>query len=104
MKEFSNMGNITNLKTNKTLFIPCGCRNEILMIEYDHEYQIADFAIYEHSIGYTNKLSLWQRLVYCWRVIWHKKPYADQITLDDSQLLELKNFLNSLNLVNLSSR
>ena len=98
-REFLNMGNVTNLKENKTLFIPCDCRNEILMIEYDHEIQMADFAIYEHYIGHQYKLSLWQRIRYCWRVLVHKKPYADQVMLDGHQLYDLYEFLSSLNLI-----
>ncbi len=90
------MGTQTNLKTNKTLFIPCGCRSEILMIEYDHEIQMADFAIYEHQVSYKSKMSLYQRLRYCWRVLFHKKPYADQIMLDNRQLVELRNFISSV--------
>jgi hypothetical protein len=95
---FLNMGSITNLKTNKTLFIPCGCRNEVLLIEYDHEWKIADLAIYETDTAFRTKMSLWQRLRYCWQILWYKKSYADQITLDNTQLLDLKNFLNSLDL------
>jgi hypothetical protein len=92
------MGSTTNLKTNKTLFIPCGCRSEILMIEYDHEMQMADFAIYEHQVAYKSKMSLWQRLRYCWQVLLYKKPYADQIMLDHKQLSDLKTFLSGLDL------
>jgi len=92
------MGTTTNLKTNKTLFIPCDCRSEILMIEYDHEIQMADFAIYEHQIAYKHKMSLWQRLRYCWQVLANKKPYADQITLNKKQLTDLKNFINSIDI------
>lgn len=92
------MGSVTNLKENKTLFIPCDCRNEILMIEYDHEIRMADFAIYEHYIGHTHKLSLWQRLRYCWRVLLYNKPYSDQMMLNNKQLQDLKAFLNNLDL------
>lgn len=92
------MGSITNLKENKTLFIPCGCRSEVLMIEYDHEINMADFAIYQTEACYSTKMSLWQRLRYCWQVLWHKKPYADQIMLDNKQLKELKSFLSVLDL------
>lgn len=92
------MGSITNLKTNKTLFIPCGCKSEILVIEYDHEIDTADLAIYEHYISYKNKLSLWQIIRYCCQVIFCKKPYADQIVLDRNQLKDLKRFIDSLDL------
>lgn len=92
------MGSVTNLKENKTLFIPCGCRSEILVIEYDHEWNMADLAIYQTDRAFRAKMSLWQRLRYCWQVLWHKKPYADEIMLDTKQLLELKSFLSSLDL------
>lgn len=92
------MGSITNLKENKTLFIPCGCRSEILMIEYDHEWRMADLAIYYTNASIRNKMSLWQRVRYCWQVLYNKKFYADEITLDHKQLKDLQNFLHLLEL------
>lgn len=92
------MGSLTNLKENKTIFIPCLCKSEILVIEYDHEWEIADLAIYEHYIRHHNKLSLWQRLRYCYQVLFNKKPYADQITLNKEQLKDLQQFLIEINL------
>ena len=92
------MGNVTNLKENKTLFIPCSCKSEILVIEYDHEIDIADLAIFENYTNYGNKMSLWQRLRYCYQILVHKKPYADQMVLDTNQLKDLRQFLQSLGL------
>lgn len=92
------MGSTTNLKENKTLFIPCGCRSEILVIEYNHETGLANFAIYEHPISYKYKLSVWQRLSYCYRILFNKKLYADQITLNKEQLKELKQFMHILDI------
>ena len=68
------------------------------MIEYDHEIQLADLAIFENYTNYSHKMSLWQRLRYCFRVLVHKKPYADQLVLDNNQLKDLQKFLGSLNL------
>ena len=92
------MGSITNLSENKSLFIPCSCKSEILVIEYDHEIQLADLAIFENYTNYSHKMSLWQRLRYCFRVLVHKKPYTDQLVLDNNQLKDLQKFLGSLNL------
>lgn len=100
-KEFSerrNMGSITNLKENKTLFIPCSCKSEVLVVEYDHEIDIADLAIFENYTNYSNKMSLWQRLRYCYKVLFEKKPYADQMVLDKKQLKDLQKFLSGLSL------
>ena len=92
------MGTLTNLKENKTLFIPCDCGSEILMIEYDHEIKIANFAIYEHPVAYKSKMSLWQRIRYCYQILFNKKPYADQTSLNKKQLKELRAFLSLLDL------
>jgi hypothetical protein len=101
MKKFSErkkMGSITNLRENKSLFIPCSCKSEILVIEYDHEIQLADLAIFENYTNYSHKMSLWQRLRYCYKVFFEKKPYADQMVLDDKQIKDLRKFLNELDL------
>ena len=92
------MGSNTNLKTNKTLFIPCDCKSEILVIEYDHEWQMADCAIYESLSSYKNKMSFWHKLRYCYQVLIHNKPYADQMMLNNAQLKDLGEFLKSLDL------
>ena len=100
-KEFlerKKMGSVTNLKENKSLFIPCSCKSEILVIEYDHEIQLADLAIFEHYTNYSHKMSLWQRLRYCYKVLFERKPYADQMVLDNKQLKDLQKFLNGLTL------
>lgn len=96
--EFLNMGSTTNLKENKTLFVPCDCLGEILTIEYDHELKVADLSIYYAGSSYRSRMSLWQRIKYCWRILVLKKLYADQIVLNNKQLLELKIFLSSLDL------
>lgn len=89
---------VTDLKENRTIFFLCDCRSEVLVIEYDHHFQMADLAIYQTDAAYRAKMSLWQRLRYCWQVLWNKKPYADEIMLDNKQLLQLKVFLSSLDL------
>ena len=100
-KEFlerKKMGSITNLSENKTLFIPCSCKSEILVIEYDHEIDLADLAIFENYTNYSHKMSLWQRIRYSYQVLFNKKPYTDQTVLDRKQLKDLQKFLNGLNL------
>lgn len=92
------MGSITNLKTNKTLFIPCDCTSELLMIEFDHETNTAEFCIYESKQSFLSKLSIWQRFRYAMRFLLNKYPYTDQIILQSKQLAQLRSFLVSLDL------
>jgi hypothetical protein len=89
---------IKSQQQNKTIFIPCNCKNEILVIEYDNELEIADLCIYETLASFSHKLSWKQRLIYCWRVLWTGHPFTDQTILDKKQLKQLLGFLSILNL------
>lgn len=86
----------TNFEKNKTLFLICDCRSEVLCIEYDHEIKMADFAIFTHQMSYKRMSSLWQKLRYAFRVLCGKSPYEDQMMLTKDQLNELRLFLDSL--------
>ncbi len=90
------MVTITNFDSNHSIFFQCNCKAEILVIDYDHEYRVADLAIYESQESFYHKLSLWQRLRYAVRAIFTGKPYHDQIILDNKQLNQLKSFLCSI--------
>lgn len=90
------MGNLTNLKTNKTIFIPCDCTQEILYIEYDHELKLADLAIFSSINSVLSNMSWCQKIKYIWKVLVNHTPYTDQIILNKKQLKELKDFLSSV--------
>lgn len=97
MKESSKIpkkSNITNFQKNNTQFILCDCRSEILVINYDTEIGMADLAIYEHRVSYSNKMSFWQKLRYIYQVLVNNKPYSDQIVLNKSQIKEVRDFLD----------
>jgi hypothetical protein len=82
---------IKNLKTNELLLV-CDCRSEVLRIEYDPEIQFLELAIYTNNIN----MSLWQRLRYIWQVLYHGKPYNDQIMINKQEIKKLACFLNSV--------
>lgn len=86
-----------NLDNKTTTFVSiCDCHSEVIVLEYDHEWEMADIAIYEHGISYKNKMSLFQKFRYIYQVLVNNKPYADQTMLSKTQLMELKDFLNSI--------
>jgi len=97
-KEFLNMGSITNLKTNKTVFIPCECQNEVLYIEYDHQLGLADLCLYQNHNSIIIKNSWFSKIRYILKIISTGTIYTDQIVLQKKQLKDLKNFLVSLDL------
>lgn len=81
---------------NKTLFFMCECKSEVFVIEYDHEIEMADIAIFQTEASYRFRMPLWLRLRYACRVLFSGKPYADQIMLNKNRLNELKLFLDSI--------
>lgn len=82
----------------KAYFTTCECQTELLYIEYDDRLKIADVALYEHRAYLTGRMSFWQRLRYCWKILCTGRPYSDQLSLGSKSLKELKVFLSSLNL------
>lgn len=82
-----------NLKNN-IHFELCGCKSEVLVLEYDKEIGLMDLAIYEHTVSFNNKMDWRQKLRYIWQVIRHNRPYNDQIVLEKNQIQNLKEFLN----------
>lgn len=75
-----------------TLFSLCSCNGEVLVIQYDHEANLADLCIYGSSCTY--KMSLWQKIRYIWHILACGYPYRDQIVVDRNSLKEIKNFLS----------
>ena len=90
------MGYETKYSEDKTstLFTLCGCGNEVLMIQYDHDIDLADLCILA-TIS-SHKMSLWQKIRYIYQIVVHGFPYKDQIVLDKSNLKEIRNFLNNI--------
>jgi len=76
-----------------TLFTLCGCGSEVLMIQYDHDIDLADLCILG-TIS-SHKMSLWQKIRHIYQVIVYGYPYKDQIVLDRNNLKEIRNFLNN---------
>ena len=97
MKGFLGFGKKIDPKTddaNTVHFELCGCKNEVLVLEYDKDIGLMDCAIYEHPSSFAYKFSWFQKLRYIWRVCRYNRPYNDQIVLNKNQLLRLRDFLN----------
>lgn len=92
------MSTLTILDLNRTIFIPCDCKGEVLVIEYDHETKTADVAMYENAKVITYRLSIWQRVRYAMRCLVYGRPYGDQLIMTQKQLKSLYEFLNTLDL------
>jgi len=99
MKESSKKAKILNLikfEKNKTTFILCDCRSEILVLDHDSEYGLTELSIYENMSSYSHKMSFWQKLRYIYQVLVHNRPYSDQIILNGEQIEHITNFLISI--------
>jgi len=94
------MGSVTNLKENKTLFMICDDKNQVLVIDYDHKICTANLAMYQNITTCSYKLSFWQKILYCYRILVKGIPWVDNVLIGTNQLLDLRYFLNSLELKN----
>lgn len=85
--------NMVRFEKNKTTFILCDCRSEVLVLDHDFEYELTELSIYENMSSYGHKMSFWQKLRYIYRVLVHNRPYSDQIILNKQQLKDLGSFI-----------
>jgi hypothetical protein len=85
--------NMTRFEKNKTTFILCDCRSEVLVLDHDFEYGLTELSIYENISSYGHKMSFWQKLRYIYQVLVHNRPYSDQIILNKEQLKDLGSFI-----------
>jgi hypothetical protein len=99
MKESSEKTKILNMikfQKNKTSFILCDCKSEVLVLEYDDEYDLMELSIYENLSSYSHKMSFWQKLRYIYQVLVKGRPYSDQMILNKEQIKHMANFLTSI--------
>lgn len=97
MKESSEKVKLINMikfEKNKTTFILCDCRSEVLVLDHDSEYGLTELSIYENMSSYSHKMSFWQKIRYIYQVLVHNRPYSDQILLNKDQLKDLGSFIN----------
>lgn len=85
---------VVKFEKNKTTFILCDCRSEILVLDHDFEYGLTELSIYENMSSYGYKMSFWQKLRYIYQILVHSRPYSDQIILNKDQLKDLAMFIN----------
>lgn len=97
MKKSSNTQKTTSLtkfaNKNNIAFYLCDCKNEILVIDYDTNQELADFCIYESP---SIKMSFWQKCRHILRLFMKGTPYCDQMVLTKKQLGEIKQFIEQI--------
>lgn len=87
--------NLIQFEKNKITFILCDCKNKILMIEYNSEYELGEFCIYETSSSYRHKMSFWQKMRYIYVILTKGQIYSEQIVLSNNQIKDIGSFLLS---------
>ena len=86
--------NVVKFEKNKTTFILCDCRSEVLVLEYDNEYDLMELSIYENISSYAHKISFFQKIRYIYQVLVKNRPYSDQIILNKDQIKSLSTFID----------
>jgi len=82
------------MKITKSIWrrwIECDCHSEGIMISHDDNDPFPNIylAIFSHGKYKNNKLSLKEKLRYCWQVIRTGNPFEDEIMLRQETAKEL---------------
>lgn len=77
------------MKQNKSKFYKCGCSSHLLEIDtsfrMDNEI---NFSIWELGRN-TDKMSIRERIRWCWRILTKGSPWSDSVILDEEQVNEI---------------
>jgi len=70
-----------------TKYICCSCGSEILVLDkWDEDICLS---IWDDGYSCDNRLSIWQRMRWCWQIITKGKPFTDQIVLDENKIEDI---------------
>ena len=86
------------MKTGEKEFFQCECFGHGLLVSedvYDDNNTQYDFALWEYG-QYNCKPSFWWRLKCAWKFLKTGTFHEDQIILDYSNLIKLRDFLSKL--------
>lgn len=71
----------------KTKYIRCSCGSEILILDkWDEEICLS---IWDNGYACDNRLSISQRIRWCWQIITKGRPFTDQMVLDKEKINEI---------------
>jgi hypothetical protein len=75
-------------------YIPCECTSEIVHLQYDEELDMTYLSIYEVGCNKNHKFSLWQRIRFCFKILFKGRVYGDQVVLKDNHLKSFSHYIN----------
>lgn len=78
----------------KNKYIQCSCGGELISLEkWDGGIYLS---IWERGYRDNNKLTFFERLLWCWKIIKSGRAFGDCIILDDNKVDELIESLEEL--------
>lgn len=90
------MSSLIKFNQDKSCFILCSCKSEILYLNYDAETKLTDMCFYHSIESAQHQMSLWTKIKTIWQVLRKGTIYPDQIVLDKNSTKELCEFLQSI--------
>lgn len=80
-------------KQDDNLFMMCDCQDHALFVEAHPSDRSLWISLFERGVE-GKKLSILQRLRWCWYILKNGHPYTDMIIFDEFKAKELKKFLS----------
>jgi hypothetical protein len=90
---FNNDGKVEitpPMKDNNSKFYKCGCSTHLLEIDtsFREEENEVYFSIWELGRN-TDKMTIRERIRWCWRILTTGSPWSDSVILDEEQVKEI---------------
>lgn len=74
----------------ETKYIKCKCGSEMITLEYDLvDDKLVYLSIWERGFCDNNKLNLFERIRWAWKILKIGKPFMDQIVLGEEEINKL---------------
>lgn len=80
-------------KQDDKLFIMCDCQDHALFVEAHSNDKSLWISLFERGAD-GKKMSILQRLHWCWYILKNGHPYTDMIIVDEIKAKELNRFLS----------
>lgn len=84
---------IEYMKDQDSTFLICDCFSHGLLIERFKDEDEVSISMFER--GLEGRILTWkERLIWCWQIIRHGRPWSDFVILNTENQKKLKEFLN----------
>jgi hypothetical protein len=81
------------MNKEKEIYLRCSCGSEILHLSHTLEDGMQDVAVFQYLNGGHGRMTLRDKVRYCWKLLTDGKPYGDCLILSPEDAKKLHGYL-----------